>query len=222
MMDNKFLPLGDVIIDREQAFLLFATNCGDIIKTSHALGIDSVALLRVVDEEGWCARLQPILEKMKSHKPGDLERGINRALNFVQAYRLRMILERAIREMTGWTDEQLRANLLQETCTKMGSSTKLSTRWAADFATALEKCHSLTYQALNDTTSERIKRKEESTDGSALDLHARIAAAMGSAGGTKTPRGLLFDAQLEVAADIAQKAAIPKPPVDDTYEPDEN
>lgn len=211
-----------VEIDRQQAFLLYAANCGDVEKTAHALGIPAVTLLKVVDEESWVSRLGPIMEKMKSHKPGDLERGINRALNFVQAHRLRLILERAVKVMTGWTDAEMQANLLQETCTKMGSSTKLTTRWAADFATALEKCHSMTYQALNDTASERVKRKEESTDGSALDLHARIAAAMGSAGGTKTPRGLLFDAQLEVAADIAQKAAIPKPPVDDTYEPDEN
>lgn len=209
-------------IDRPQAFLLYAANCGDVEKTAHALGIPAVVLLKVVDDEGWVSRLGPIMEKMKSHKPGDLERGINRALNFVQSHRLRLILERAIRVMTGWTDDEMKTSLLQETCTKMGSSTKLTTRWAADFATALEKCHSMTYQALNDTASERVKRKEESTDGSALDLHARIAAAMGSAGSTKTARGLLFDAQLEVAADIARKAAIPKPAVDDSYEPDEN
>lgn len=209
-------------IDRPQAFLLYAANCGDVEKTAHALGIPAVVLLKVVDDEGWVSRLGPIMEKMKSHKPGDLERGINRALNFVQSHRLRLILERAIRVMTGWTDDEMKTNLLQETCTKMGSSTKLTTRWAADFATALEKCHSMTYQALNDTASERVKRKEESTDGSALDLHARIAAAMGSAGSTKTARGLLFDAQLEIAADVAKKAAIPKPIADDTYEPDEN
>lgn len=211
-----------VEIDRHQAFLLFSANCGDVEKTSHALGIPATTLLKVVDEERWVERLGPIMEKMKSQRPGDMERGINRALNFVQAHRLRLILERAVKVMTGWSDEELKANLLQESFSKMGSTTKLSTRWAADFATALEKCHSLTYQALNDTASERVKRKEESTDGSALDLHARIAAAMGSAGSTKTPRGLLFDAQLEVAADIAQKAAIPKPIADDTYEPDEH
>lgn len=215
----------DIIdIDRSQAFLLFSTNCGDVEKTAHALGISPVALLRVVDEEGWLARLGPILEKMKSQRSGDLERGINRALNFVQSHRFRIVLERALRMMTNWDDEQMKEYLLPQSYTKEGipDQRKISTRWAADFATSLEKCHSMTYAALNDTATERVRRKDETPGESALDLHARIAQAMSGAGSTKTPRGLLFDAQLEVAADVAKQAIVPKPVLDDTYQPDEH
>lgn len=216
------LSNSDSLIDREQAFLLYSANCGDVVKTAAALNISSVTLLRVVDEEGWTAKLAPILDLIKSQKPQELERGINRALNFVQSHRFRLILERALRLMTNWTDAEMKENLLPETETKYGTVKKLSTRWAADFSTALEKAHSMTYAALNDTATERVRRKDETPEGSALDLHARIAAAMSGAGGTKTARGLLFDAQLEVAADVAKQAIVPKPAVDDTYQPDEN
>lgn len=217
--------MNDIVdIDRSQAFLLFSTNCGDLEKTAHALGVSPVALLRVVDEEGWVKRLEPILEKIKSQRAGDLERGISRALNFVQSHRFRLVLERALRMMTNWTDKEMEDYLLPQSFTKEGipDSRKISTRWAADFATALEKCHSMTYAALNDTATERVRRKDETPGESALDLHARIAAAMSGAGGTKTPRGLLFDAQLEVAADVAKQALIPKVVKDDTYVPDEH
>ena len=43
----------DVVIDREQVFLLFATFAGDVEKTAHAAGIRAVDVLRVADEEGW-------------------------------------------------------------------------------------------------------------------------------------------------------------------------
>lgn len=227
MSEIKFHPnlsSNDVLIDREQAFLLYCANTADVEKTAHALGISPIVLLKVVDEEGWCARLQPVLEKMKSQRPGDVERGINRALAFVQAHRFRLVLERALRMMTNWTDEEMEDYLLPQSFTKEGlpDHRKISTRWAADFATALEKCHSMAYAALNDTATERVRRKEETPESSALDLHARIAQAMSGAGSTKTPRGLLFDAQLAVAADVAKQATVPKPVVSDEYEPDQH
>lgn len=224
MKPHPDLSNDEVLIDREQAFLIYAANTADIEKTAHALGISPIVLLRVVDQEGWNSRLAPILEKMKSQRPGDIERGISRALNFVQSHRFRLVLERALRMMTNWNDAEMEAYLLPQSYTKEGipDSRKISTRWAADFATALEKCHSMTYAALNDTATERVRRKDETPESSALDLHARIAQAMSGAGGTKTPRGLLFDAQLEVAADVAKQAVIPKPVVDDTFEPDQH
>lgn len=212
-----------VIIDREQAFLLFATFCGDIVKTSAALGINEVALLRVVDEEQWLSKLGPIVELKKSSKPGDLERSINRALNFVQAVRYKMLLERAMRKMISWTDEELANNITQELFDKQGNSvgSKLSTRAFADFASALEKAHALSYMALNDTASERVKRKE-SEGVSTIDMHARIAEAMAKAGASNTPRALLLDAQLQQAAYQATEAAKPRPREDDTFEGDQN
>lgn len=211
-----------VVIDREQGFLLFATFCGDIVKTSAALGIPPAVLLRVVDEEGWVLKLAPILELKRSNSPGDLERAMNRALNFVQALRYKTLLERALRSMIGWSEEELREHLSTPILNKEGITigTKFATRALADFASALEKAHALSYMALNDTASERVKRREEVGSGAAIDLHAKIAEAMSKAGASATPRAMLLDAQLEQAEHQRAVAAAPKIPVDDTFEGD--
>lgn len=212
-------PLPD--IDREAVFLLFAANLGDTAKTAFAVGLDPVQLLRVVDECGWLKKLEPILSLIKSERPQEVERGLNRAINYVQAFRFRQILERTIKLMTGWSDEELIDYLTPESISKAGvCSRKLSTRALADAASALEKAHSLTYQALGDTASERIKRPPADDTGSALDLHAKIAAALGGVSASKSPRALLLDAQIEQAEEakkLAVLAAVPKPRQDDSF-----
>jgi hypothetical protein len=57
-------------------------------------------------------------------------------------------------------------------------SESLSTRPLADLASALEKCHALTYMALNDTATERKARPQTSDeDLGASEIHAKLAAA---------------------------------------------
>lgn len=209
-----------VEFDREQAFLLFTTFCGDAERTAHALGVSPVAVLRMADAEGWTAKLANIMEQMRSAKPGDVERGVNRALNFVQAHKFRMFLERTLKHMYGWSEEELIAHLNPESVSKMGSTTKFTTRPMADLASAIEKCHVLTYQALNDTAPERARRAGDVPGGASEDLHAQISAAMAKAGGSKTPRAMLFDAQLvqgaEQVATIKKKTIL----VDDAHTDD--
>lgn len=210
------------LIDREQAFMLFATFTGDIERTAHALNVRPVEVLRMVDEERWTERLKGILELKKSGRPGDLERAINRALNFVQAHRMRLVVERAIRHFTGLSEAEFTAQLLSASGTpKEGAAqiVKTSTRALADLASALEKVQSMTYQALNDTTQERTRRKEEGSGDAAGEMHAKIALAMSKVGQSNTPRAQLFDAQVRQAEQLVQAnaraAAVPYNPNDD-------
>lgn len=217
------LSNSDFNIDRENAFLLYASFCGDVVKTAAALNIDAVLLLKTIDAEHWAEKLAPILNLTKSSKPGDVERGISRAINFCQAHKMRLFIERVIREISGWDTETLRENLLPESVTKSGlASRKISTRWLADFMVCMDKCHHLVYASLNDSMSERVRRGDSDSPGPAIDIHSAIARAMSCVGESKTPRAMLLDSQLEVAADLAKQAAIPKPRPDDTYEPDEH
>lgn len=192
---------GSETLDREQAFLLYCTFCGDLEKTAAAVGVRAVDILRAVDEEGWNERLKPILEMKKSTRPGDFERAINRALNFSQCHRMRLFLERVVVRITGMTPEELESYLLTDHAPKSGEAyKKLSTRALADLATALEKVQAMTYQALADTAQDRAKRKEAEESGeSGGELHARIAEAMSKVGKIKTVRGQLLDAQIEAS-----------------------
>jgi hypothetical protein len=187
--------------DREQAFLLYAKFCGDVEKTAHSLNISPLVLIEAAKELGWNDKLASIIKLKKSGRPGDIERGINRALNFVQAHRMRVFLERMICRLEAMTDEDFFEYCMQtETTNKDGIVTrtkKLTTRPLADLASALEKVHAITYAALSDTPADRTARKEqhESGEASIQEVHSAIAQAMAQAR-ANTPQGLLLDAQL--------------------------
>ena len=208
----------NIPFDREQAFLVFATFCGDIERTAHALSVRPEVLLRMVDDEGWTARLAPLIELRRSSRPGDIERAINRALNFVQAHKFRLFVERVIARITQMSPKEFEDYLLSETVNKAGAIThKLSTRALADLASAMEKAHSLSYSALNDTAQERVRRKEDDEGTSAADLHVRLAKAMQDAKASETIRAKLFDAQLATAHALAAPKAAPSPMDNDDH-----
>lgn len=166
---------------RDNVFLLYASFCGDAERTAYASSLTAEEVRVMATAEGWDRRLRGILELRKSQKPGDIERGINRALNFVQAHRLRLILESMIRRITAMSPEDLERATTHKTFDRDGTvvSEILSTRPLADLASALEKAHNLTYQALSDTATDRKARPEQGNDEetTAGEIHARIAAA---------------------------------------------
>jgi len=212
----------DVVIDREQVFLLFATFAGDVEKTAHAAGIRAVDVLRVADEEGWLDRLKPILELKKSNKPGDIERAINRALNFSQAHRMRLIVERVLHKLACMTNEELQAYMFTDHKPQTGQEYKrLTSRALADLSSAMEKCQSMTYLALSDTVQDRTKRKEAGDNETAGgEMMVRIAEAMSKVKGSATPRMQLLDDQLLVAETL--KVTPTKALTDDTFEGDQH
>lgn len=200
-----------VDLDREQAFLLYATFCGDIVRTAHALNIPPEAVIAAAEDGGWATKLKPILALKQSTKPGDVERAMNRALNFVQAHQLRLFVARVIKRLTNMTEDELEEYMLTATETVKGvdmTRSKLTTRPLADLASAMEKCQAMSYLALNDTGAERLKRNESGagdSEISASDMHARIAAAMAEVGAINTPRQRLLDAQVATAQELARE-----------------
>lgn len=198
-----------ILLDRENAFLLFAAFCGDVEQTAHALNISPATILKVAEDDGWLTKLRSIIELKKSKRPGDVERALNRAMNFVQAHRMRMVCERMIKKLTNLSDEQIEDYLMTGHLKDGTAVNKLSTRALADLASAIEKCQALSYLALNDTAQERIKRDEHAdphTSGG--ELHSQIAKAMAEAGASTSPRAQLLDAQLIVAQEAQSKQLI--------------
>lgn len=188
-------------IDRENAFLLYATFCGDAERTGHALDIPAADVVKMAEAEGWNKRLGPIIELKRSSDPGDVERAINRALNFTQAHRLRMSIEKLLAYIHSLTRDELVTLLRQEIVSKTGEVRyKFDTRAITDLASALEKCHAMSYMALNDSATERTKRHEApDASASAGQLHQQIAQAMSEARKGNTPTAQLFDAQVELS-----------------------
>lgn len=206
----------DIKLDREQAFLLYATFCGDIEKTAHALNVRPVDVLKMAEEENWNGQLKTILEMKKSARPGDIERAVNRALNFVQSHRMRLFVERILHKLVSMDNKEVEEYIFSDHSSKDGVAFKrLSTRSIADLASAMEKAQAMSYLALNDTAQDRAKRKESADDGdSGGELHAKIASAMSKVRASSTPRAQLFDAQVEIGQTLVKEAAKPSNPND--------
>lgn len=172
-------------IDRKNAFLLYATFCGDLEQTAHALGVPPAVVAHAALLDKWDEQLKTIIGMKKSSRPGDVERAINRAVNFVQAFRMRLFIERVIQKLTGLDDAELNDYLFEVRESKAGTISKhVTTRPIADLTSALEKCHALTYLALNDTAQDRSRRQEQADNQEfeAGALHIAIARAMQVAG----------------------------------------
>lgn len=201
------------VFDKENAFLLFSIFCGDTKRTAHALNVSEDLIVKLVQENEWDRQLKPIIDLKQSARAGDVERAINRAINFVQAHKTRLLLEAVLVKLTGMTPSDLEAFLFPQKMKggKHGDVIQtFSTRALADLASAIEKCHAMTYLALNDTASDRKERGEDAGAGgeSASEIHLKLAAAMSNAGGkSKSIKGLVLDAQLEMAQAHAQTEA---------------
>jgi len=189
--------------DHDQIFMLYATFCGDVAKTAHSTSMRREEIEAMAAAEGWADKIKEIIELNKGSRPGDMERGINRALNFVQANRFRLWVEKLMRAMVkagDLADDDLDI-LRQKRYNKKGelSTDYVSTRALADLAATLEKIHWMTYEALGDSPQERAKRIEKPADDSAqMDTHARIAAALAQMRANHAA-GQLADAQAEMA-----------------------
>lgn len=199
--------------DREQAFLLFAVFCGKVPETAHALNVPPDVIKTMAEENGWYAKIKTIIELEASAKAGDVERGVNRAINYVQAHRMRAFLERVLRKLHDLSPEDLDAFIFPQELNKREQKVyqSMTTRALADLASALEKCQTLTYAALNDTPAERKQAKDEgSGDATAAEMHVRLAQAMQAAGGgSRSIKALVADAQMNMAQEFARVDLLP-------------
>jgi len=169
--------------------------------------------VRLANENGWQQKIEPIIKLKNSNSPGDIERAINRATNFVQAHRMRLILDRMVRRFAMMEEDELLSHCISviRTTHKNGDvseETRVATRPFADLSSAIEKVHAMTYMALNDTNMERTRRAaaKEDVGASELEIHSSIAAQMSKVTkeGPTTPRGALVEGQAEQAANLIQ------------------
>jgi hypothetical protein len=166
-------------LGEEEVYMLFAAFCGDVERTAHACNRTPAMVLEMSQRGGWYEKLKNIIELKRSGRPGDVERAINRAINFVQAHRLRMVLEAVVRHISSMPFDDLMELIITPGRDPAGNTVnRLLTRPFADLAAAIEKCHAMTYLATGDTSTERKDNTGMSEDGvSAGEIHARIAAA---------------------------------------------
>jgi len=167
-------------VDDEQLFQLYAIYCGDSRRCALAANMEETEVEAKAVLGGWKDKIKLLIDLKASARPGDSERGINRAVNFVQAHRWRNHLQRVMNRLMAMADEELFDMLCSVTVDKQGNiAKKLNTRAFADMSAAIEKCHAMSYAALNDTVGERRERGDEPEQHkTAAEMHLNITRAM--------------------------------------------
>jgi len=199
----------EIVLDLDQVFLLYTAFCGDSARTAHSAGITVEEVNALAAKHGWPDRIRSIVELTKGEKPGDVERAVNRAMNFVQAHRCRVFIEGVLRALSEKSKESgdplelLRTDRVNKAGEVIG--VVYSTRPLADLTAAMERIHCMTYSALNDSPPERAKRAEKpAAETAQADIHARMSAALAKMRAV-SPAAQLQDAQEEVGAHLAKE-----------------
>lgn len=163
-------------LDVAQIFLTFMSLVGDCARTGAALDLDPRVVEALAEQEGWLEKVRRLSVMSKSGKPGDYERAQNRALNFVQAHRMRMTVDAMLRTFENCTPQEIAEKFT--TIDKLGRE-HISCRFLADLAAASEKIQALSYAALGDSVKERVERAETQDGEMSPDqLHAAVIAAL--------------------------------------------
>ncbi len=202
-------PFDKTKIDCAQAFLMFMLTAGDCIRTAAALDLDPDVVRALAADEGWADKVRRVSVMSKSSKPGDYEKSVNRALNFIQSQQLREQVNRLLRSVTDMTDEEL----LSRACvrTKDGGN-QLSAKFLVDLTSAAEAVHRMTYNSLGDTVTERCESAGSGPDSTsnANAMHAAIIASLSNPSADPGPitQRLIAEANVK-ATEIA--SAIPQP-----------
>src|ERR1035441_4635090 len=89
----------EITLDLDQVFMLYTAFCGDVQRTAHSSGITPEEVQSLADQYGWPEKIDSIVKLTKGEKPGDVERAVNRAMNFVQAHRCRLFVEAVLRAL---------------------------------------------------------------------------------------------------------------------------
>jgi len=160
--------------DISRIFESYIQFLGDTAKVSVALDIEEHLVKNLAAVEGWDKKLKQWQQQI-SGDPREFQVQVNRAINFVQAHRLRTVLDKVVGKLHSMTADELIDALTVNT--KYGSEVK--TRALTDLVKGAEAVQLMTQRALGDTDAERPK-SDPNNKGSQIMLS--VAAAMQAAG----------------------------------------
>jgi hypothetical protein len=160
-------------LDVAQIFQTFIAFGGDVTRTAVATSIDRKVVEQLAKSENWADKIREWMT-LREGDPRDTQIQINRAVNYVQAHRLRSVLDMMVTHLSKMTPDQLET-LLTKTSK---SASEFSARPLADITKAVESCQLMTQRALGDTLGERpISEGKEGGSDIALQVLKAMNAA---------------------------------------------
>ncbi len=158
-------------LDIVQAYETFLAFNGDLERTALSLDVKLAGLEAIAVRDDWAGKLKRWNTLNGEGNQAAIQIKVNRAINYVQATRLRSILDKVISHI-GQGDAQDLVNRLT-VITKNGPEFK--TRALTDLVKAAETAQLMTARALGDTQGERPDGADNSKSGSSIALEVMKA-----------------------------------------------
>lgn len=160
-------------LDTVRIYEAYLTFQGNEAKTAVACDTDVETVHALASAENWPAKVQN-WSALTEGDPRTLQVQINRAINYVQATRLRSLLDKVIQHLGEGSAEELIAKLTVETA----HGPQFKTRCLTDLVKAAESAQLMTQRALGDTPQESPDEAGE-RKGSSIGLS--VLAALNAA-----------------------------------------
>ena len=162
------------LLDVSQIFQTYLTFGGDVERTALAVGMQPVEVRTLAQSERWADKLS-LWNEFQAGDKKELQIQINRAVNYVQAHRLRTIIDKVVTELSAKDGKGLIDLLTEVHSGEKSSSEKFSARALTDLVKGAETCQLMTQRALGDTNG--ASASDAPTDGSSIALSVMKAMA---------------------------------------------
>ena len=165
--------------DPVQIFLTYMNFAGNVDQTAAVLQVDVSVVESLSAAGNWPSKIKELLKLGEGKEPREYKLSINRAIGYVQADRLRRLIDRVLTTISARDDDQILA-LLTTTGPKGDS---FSTRPLTDLVKAAAEAQLMTRLALGDVGAGELA--EDAKDGSSIALS--VMRAMQAAGELEVP-----------------------------------
>jgi hypothetical protein len=159
-------------LDVAQIFQTYITFCGDVDRTAVALNLDAVTIEQLAQAENWKRKAEQ-WNGLREGDPRDVQIQINRAVNYVQAHRLRALLDLVIADL----QDESKGKLIDRLTVNTKNGPEFKTRALTDLVKAAEACQLMTQRALGDTSEERPEEQGSKGSNIALLVMKALSAA---------------------------------------------
>lgn len=163
-------------IDQARAWMCYASFSGDVDKAAIASKVPADIIRSLEHDFDWVSKLK----KLKSGAGvSDAEKTANRAVNYLQAQRLRDVLEESLRMLE--SPEELVKALVKFKYTKEGEVeyVESTAKTLLDLTKALESVQNMSYRALGDklpTQADTVNEKDKGVASSVASVRDVISA----------------------------------------------
>lgn len=166
-----------ITLDPAEVFAVYLQQGGSVSRTALTLRLPDETVAGMVQQYGWDVKVKDYTGGADEPTQADFQRGqrtLNRAINFIQAHRLRDLVDRVVRKLS--TDQTLE----EFTTVSSKNGFRRDLKPLRDLAEAARVAQELSYRSLGDSMDVSVRDDSDAAK-EGKDLQLAVLSAMDAA-----------------------------------------